>query len=84
MAQKDAYVGTEAEAKRSVLRMNYPFERGMIRNWDDAEKVWHHTFYNELQVAPEEQAVLVTESASSPKADKYVATKHQKERKLRA
>ena len=29
-------------------------------NWDDCEKVLHHTFYNELRVAPEETAVLAT------------------------
>merc|ERR1719225_1971518 len=34
-------------------------EHGIITNWDDMEKIWHHTFYNELRVAPEEQPVLL-------------------------
>jgi actin len=38
-----------------------PIERGVITNWDDMEKVWHHCFYNEMCSAPEEHPVLLTE-----------------------
>lgn len=70
IAFKDIYVGDEAQYHRSVLSLSYPITEGLITNWDDAEKLWHHIFYKELTICPEECDVLFTEVPFTPKRDR--------------
>lgn len=67
-------MGDEAIHKRGVLNLYNPVKRGLIDNWDDMEKVWHHSYFSELLVPPEEHPCLMTESPLNPKASREKIT----------
>ena len=71
VSQKSEYIGDEAMQKRGILNIQYPIAAGIVESWEDMEKVWHHTFYNELRCAPEEAVgVLLTEAPRNPKQNR--------------
>eukprot|EP01084_Bolivina_argentea_P268567 456205_1 len=68
---RDFYVGDEAAAKRGILHIfPDPIQHGIITSWRHMERIWHHVFYNELRVEPEDHSVLFTEIPLNPKSNK--------------
>jgi actin-related protein len=63
---KEEYIGDAAISKRGVLTISYPVEHGIVKDWNEMEKVWNHTFYDQLRINTEEHAVLVTEAPMNP------------------
>ena len=61
-------------AELRLPRRAGPIEHSIVTNWNDVEKIWHHAFYNELRVAPEENSVWPTEALLNPKADRERTT----------
>lgn len=61
IGQKDMYFEDESQAKRGVLSLCYPVNRGIVRDWEAMERDWEHTFDKELRVTIGEHPVLLTE-----------------------
>ncbi|XP_034869653.1 actin-like [Mirounga leonina] len=61
MQEEDWFIGDEAQKKRGELNLQYPISRATITNWDNMEKIWHHSFYQALRIAPEQHPLMVTE-----------------------
>lgn len=67
---RDYFVGDDAMAKKGVLSLSYPIEHGIVKDWNDMEKVWNHTFFDQLRVNPEDRPVIVTEAPMNPKKNR--------------
>eukprot|EP01062_Namystynia_karyoxenos_P009549 TRINITY_DN1337_c0_g3_i1.p2 TRINITY_DN1337_c0_g3~~TRINITY_DN1337_c0_g3_i1.p2 ORF type:complete len:484 (+),score=153.34 TRINITY_DN1337_c0_g3_i1:114-1454(+) len=67
MGGKDCYVGHACEERRGMLDVHYPIKDGCIVNWADMERLWASTIYEELRIAPDQHAFLITESALNPR-----------------
>ena len=70
MNEREYFVGDKLNLMRGVLSLDYPIENGIINNWSDMEKLWHHTMYDLLRIAPEEHPVLLTEAPMNPKRNR--------------
>jgi len=68
--KREFFMGDECMAKKGILSISYPLEHGIVKDWDDMEKVWHYMFYDALRVNPEEHNVVVTEAPLNPKKNR--------------
>ena len=68
------YVGEESYSKLDILSLKYPIERGLIKNWDDMEKIWNYAFHNELKLQSDMYPVLLTETSLNSKQNREKTT----------
>ncbi|XP_060089126.1 actin-like protein 9 [Heteronotia binoei] len=61
----DTFVGERARLEPDV-DIIVPVRHGIIIDWDAAEVLWRHLFYNELRVAPEDHALLMSDPPLCP------------------
>lgn len=66
--QFDTVVGHEAVCFEDFSEPTPLFENDLVTDWNNLEKMWYHSFYHLLQVAPEENPLLLSEHILTPKA----------------
>ncbi|CAL8315123.1 unnamed protein product [Lota lota] len=64
-SEREGFIGHDAQHMRGVLALRYPMKNGVIHNWDDMEKIWHHAF-QQLCADPEDHPVMLTEAPMNP------------------
>lgn len=67
---KDIMVGEEASQLRSMLQLSYPMDNGVVRNWEDMEHLWDHTFNEALKIDPKNCKIMLTEPPMNPKKNR--------------
>ena len=68
--KKDLYIGEEAQRLRGVLKIEYPIEHGIVKNWEMLTKIWEHAIVNEIRVESKECALMSTEAPLNPKKNR--------------
>lgn len=63
-------VGYGAQQKRGALDCSQPVRGGVVQDWGDMERLWSHTIYKELRIAPENYCFVISEPTNSSDSDK--------------
>jgi actin len=56
------FIGREALNNSSYLNLIRPIVNGVIKDFDQLEKIWSHIFYSELKVKPEAHNIFLVDS----------------------
>jgi len=74
---RDFYIGADAMQKRAALNLKWPVQDGVVTEWGEMEKLWRHTFDNELRMAiggdkddTDCHGVLLTDSPTNSKQNR--------------
>ena len=72
---KECVIGHECVANRGILNTTSPIKDGIVQNWDDIERLWASTIFDDLCIQPDKTAFLVSESAIQPLTSKRAREK---------
>lgn len=71
---RETFIGSKADAHRGALILSYPMEHGVVKDWADMEQIWSNIYSRDnLNVAPEEHACLLTEAPLNPHSNREKA-----------
>lgn len=72
--EADLFIGPLAEEYRGLLNIRYPMEHGIIKDWNDMERIWQHIYTKQqLNANSEEHPVLLTEAPLNPRRNREKA-----------
>jgi centractin len=57
--EADIFLGNTAEEYRGLLSIKYPMENGIVKDWNDMEKIWQHV-YSKHQLNSNSEEVIVS------------------------
>lgn len=67
----DTFLGPRAEEHRGLLALRYPMEHGIVKDWNDMEKIWSYVYSkDQLHTFSEEHPVLLTEAPLNPRQNR--------------
>uniref|UniRef100_H3AQ74 Actin related protein 1A n=1 Tax=Latimeria chalumnae TaxID=7897 RepID=H3AQ74_LATCH len=73
----DIFIGPKAEEHRGLLAIRYPMEHGIVKDWNDMERIWQYVYSkDQLQTFSEEKKkflfplVLLTEAPLNPRKNR--------------
>lgn len=69
-SKSEHFLDKEAKSQIDNLKLNHPIERGIIKNWDEIEKVYSYIFTNKLKIEPKGRSLLIPEPLMNPKDQK--------------
>ena len=66
--------GEVGNEKIQEEKIHHPVQYGIIKNFEEMEKIWIHTFQNELRVNSDERNILIDDNPGAPKINREKIT----------
>ncbi len=67
---EEYYIGEEAIKLKGVLKLLFPIEHGVVKDWNAMQKIWNYIFFKDLKIDPAEHPILLTEAPLNPKENR--------------
>lgn len=58
----ETFIGRRAQELRGLLKIKYPIEHGIVKDWDDMERIWQWVYTEELGTLSEEVRICYLSS----------------------
>ena len=71
--KKDYFVGKNYDELFGPFSLSHPINRGYISDWGDMQKIWEHTFTEELKINIKDHNCIFTQSASNIKREQMAS-----------